>query len=170
MRADAIQAIDDLKPYKEGNLALWKLRELDNIDKHRVILSVGEDCLLEGPWVGWTPYLMKASQPHFEAAELPEIDLRASAFLGDPAIIKRNSLYPTLRELLYYVEYIIESFHPCLEAEPVLGAKGRGGELKTNLGRDCQRHSIRGRTRHWPSGDFLRRPVAPISLLPRIET
>ncbi len=52
MRADAIKAIDDLKPYKEGNPTLWRLRELDNIDKHRMILSVGEECLLEGDWVG----------------------------------------------------------------------------------------------------------------------
>jgi hypothetical protein len=124
MRADAIQAIDDLKPYKEGNLALWKVRELDNIDKHRVLLSVGEDCLLEGPWVGWSPYLMKARQPHFDSLEdLPEVDLRASSTLGDPAIIQRNSLYPTLRELTLYVEWIIEDFRPCLEAEGALAVK-----------------------------------------------
>jgi hypothetical protein len=116
MREDALRAIDELKPYKEGNPALWRLRELDNIDKHRMILSVGESCLLEAEWIGWAPYLMKARDPHFKAAlDSPEVDLRSSELLGDPAIIGRETLYPTLRELVLCVDHIVEDFRPCLE-------------------------------------------------------
>jgi hypothetical protein len=121
MRADAIQAIDDLKPYKEGNPALWRLRELDNIDKHRMILSVGEACLLEGDWVGWAPYLLKAHEPHFEdVQDSPETDLKSSELLGDPEIIGRKKLQPTLREMVTYVNYIVEMFRPQLEPTQVL--------------------------------------------------
>jgi hypothetical protein len=120
MRADAVQAIDELRPYKEGNLALWKLRELDNIDKHRMILSVGDDCLLEGPWVGDFPYLHKALEPHFDAVlDSPDVNLRNGEVIGDPKIIERKTLHPTLRELVLFVEYIIEKFKPCLEATQV---------------------------------------------------
>src|SRR5271168_2992434 len=35
----AIKAIDALKPYKGGNDALWRIHELDNIDKHRTLFT-----------------------------------------------------------------------------------------------------------------------------------
>jgi hypothetical protein len=36
----AIKAIDAIKPYKGGNDALWELKELNNIDKHRLLLAL----------------------------------------------------------------------------------------------------------------------------------
>jgi len=121
MRADAVQAIDDLKPYKERNPTLWRLRELDNIDKHRMILSVGEECLLEDDWVGWAPYLLKAHEPHFEdVGDSNETDLKSRELLGEPEIIGRNRLQPTLREMATYVEYIVETFRPLLEPTQTL--------------------------------------------------
>jgi len=41
VRQEAIKAIDALKPYKGGNDALWHLHQLNNIDKHRLIMTVG---------------------------------------------------------------------------------------------------------------------------------
>jgi hypothetical protein len=41
MRKDAIKAINALKPYKGGNEFLWTLHRLNNIDKHRVLITVG---------------------------------------------------------------------------------------------------------------------------------
>jgi hypothetical protein len=41
MGQDAIRLIDALKPYKSGNDTLWHLKELDDIDKHRLLLTVG---------------------------------------------------------------------------------------------------------------------------------
>jgi hypothetical protein len=37
----AIGAIDALKPYKAGNDPLWQLSKLDNVDKHRTLITVG---------------------------------------------------------------------------------------------------------------------------------
>jgi hypothetical protein len=37
----AIDAIDATKPYKGGNDLLWKLHQLNNIDKHRLLIAVG---------------------------------------------------------------------------------------------------------------------------------
>ena len=41
MRQDAVDAIDAIKPYKGGNDTLWRLHKLDNIDKHRLLITVG---------------------------------------------------------------------------------------------------------------------------------
>jgi hypothetical protein len=41
MRPQAITAIDFLKPYKGGNDNLWRLHKLNNIDKHRFLITVG---------------------------------------------------------------------------------------------------------------------------------
>lgn len=40
-RPDAIKVLDAVKPYKGGNDALWRLHKLDNIDKHRALLTAG---------------------------------------------------------------------------------------------------------------------------------
>jgi len=41
MRKDAIDAIDVVKPYKGGNDTLWRLHKLNNVDKHRLLITVG---------------------------------------------------------------------------------------------------------------------------------
>jgi len=41
MMQDAIDAIDAAKPYKGGNDCLWRLNQLNNIDKHRFLITVG---------------------------------------------------------------------------------------------------------------------------------
>jgi hypothetical protein len=41
MRQDAIDFLNAAKPYKGGNDALWRLNELNNIDKHRLLITVG---------------------------------------------------------------------------------------------------------------------------------
>lgn len=38
---DSFAAIDTLKPYKGGNDSLWALYRLNNIEKHRLLLTVG---------------------------------------------------------------------------------------------------------------------------------
>lgn len=39
--AATIAALDALTPYRNGNAALWKLYRLNNIDKHRMLLTAG---------------------------------------------------------------------------------------------------------------------------------
>ena len=41
MTQAAIDAIDATKPYKGGNDVLWRLNQLNNIDKHRLLIAVG---------------------------------------------------------------------------------------------------------------------------------
>jgi hypothetical protein len=41
MSQAAIKAIDACKPYKGGNDPLWHLHKLNNIDKHRFVITVG---------------------------------------------------------------------------------------------------------------------------------
>jgi hypothetical protein len=40
-RPEAISAVDALMPYKGGNDTLWKLHRLDNVDKHRRLITAG---------------------------------------------------------------------------------------------------------------------------------
>lgn len=40
-RKTAMDILHAIKPYKGGNDALWALHELDNIDKHRILIPVG---------------------------------------------------------------------------------------------------------------------------------
>jgi len=37
----AINAINAIKPYKGGNDVLWKIHKLNNVDKHRLLITVG---------------------------------------------------------------------------------------------------------------------------------
>lgn len=41
IRDDTLKKIDALKPYKGGNDALWQLNQLNNVDKHRFLLTAG---------------------------------------------------------------------------------------------------------------------------------
>jgi len=41
MRQNAIDAINAVKPYKGGNDTLWRLHKLNNVDKHRLLITVG---------------------------------------------------------------------------------------------------------------------------------
>jgi hypothetical protein len=41
MRQEAIDAIDATKPYAGGNDALWRIHKLNNVDKHRLLITVG---------------------------------------------------------------------------------------------------------------------------------
>jgi hypothetical protein len=41
LAAPVVSAIDSIKLYKGGNDLLWQLNELNNVDKHRLIFTVG---------------------------------------------------------------------------------------------------------------------------------
>jgi hypothetical protein len=41
MTKAAIDKIESLTPYKGGNDLLWQINELNNIDKHRILLVTG---------------------------------------------------------------------------------------------------------------------------------
>jgi hypothetical protein len=124
MCPEVIKAIDALKPYKDGNDALWRIHELDNIDKHRTLFTYANDCFLYADWMseyGSGPYNIKASDPHFggigifddEVERIVEFELdeavsKAKVATGDP-------LLPSLTQLIDYVYNLVLSFKPFLE-------------------------------------------------------
>ena len=88
-----IKAIDALKPYKGGKGdALWRLHELDNIDKHRTLFTYAHDCFLVADWLkefSDSPYLLKASNPDFigvfdrDVEQQMEIEIERSGQQGE---------------------------------------------------------------------------------------
>jgi len=113
---EAIEAIDRLKPYggKDGNAALWLLYKLDILDKHRLILAVGSNFIMDG-------ISFKANDPYFSDFGLyrfehdkQDVNLASSESLIEPAIGRTNALLPTLCKLADYISNIIDSFLPLL--------------------------------------------------------
>lgn len=123
----AIEAIDKLKPYKGGNDILWRIHELDNIDKHRFIFTIGNDALYISPWhpetediVGFLllPRALKADTPLFSGVfeEDPQnnVNFSLAESVGNPKIGQLNSLIPTIHQMVECVEGIIFAFEPFL--------------------------------------------------------
>jgi hypothetical protein len=119
MRSDAVEAIDALKPYHGGTEAFWRIHELDNIDKHRDLFKTGTDWLVEGDWVPDGAYLLKTSDPHFAGIWMTDVEkdiyLRPSESFGDPKILERNALLPTIKELVNFVDVLVRNFLGLLE-------------------------------------------------------
>jgi hypothetical protein len=126
-----IKAIDALKPYRGGNDALWRIHELDNIDKHRQLFTYSRDCMLVADWlaeygsVGPTgfagPFNLKASNPQFSAIDALDCDVEKDMqFEIDQAISKAqvltgDAILPSLHQLTNFTWDLILSFKPFLE-------------------------------------------------------
>jgi hypothetical protein len=114
-RREAIEELDKLKPYKDGNPALWLLHKLDNTDKHSFIAATGGNFIMDG-------VSFKANDPYFSsfgiyrfAHEQEDVDLSSSESLAQPTVGRTNTLLPTLCKLANYVDAIVMSFRPFLE-------------------------------------------------------
>lgn len=120
MERKAIEAIDALKPYKDGYDALWLLHKLDNADKHSFILPIGDDIILAGLGIS-----IRASEPFFTSIGDPKADddvnFTGEEPLIEPAVGKANAVLPTLHKLSQLVGDIVTSFRPLLES-PVVPA------------------------------------------------
>jgi hypothetical protein len=115
----AVKAIDALKPYKDGNDALWKIHELNNIDKHRTLFTVDKDCVMLDDWLPPFGYLLKAGDPTFsgvfddEVEKNMEFDIDEA--LGESQISEGDALLPTLHQLVDFVDNLVLSFRPFLQ-------------------------------------------------------
>jgi hypothetical protein len=115
----AIKAIDALKPYKGGNDALWKIHELNNIDKHRTLFTYAHDCFLTAEWIDDSmPFNLKASNPNFVGAFDGEVeqDMDAEFYeaVSKSEVTQGDSLLPTLHQLVNFVDNLIWTFRPFL--------------------------------------------------------
>ena len=106
MRQEAVKAIDRLKPYGGGNDFLWRLHGLNNIDRHRLLFTVGKDILFEDDWMGnpfgFNAFLVKASQPHFSGVSDREVEKQILLEIGKtgskPKVPHGNALLPSLHQ------------------------------------------------------------------------
>ncbi len=116
MLQEAIDAIDRLKPYKGGNDALWRIHELDNIDKHRTLFTLAHDFLFTSDWFDGA-YLLKAENPLFAGVEAQveqDIQLEIEKAVGQSQVTHSNALLLSLHQLVDFVENLVISFKPLL--------------------------------------------------------
>ena len=91
-RQETITIIDALKPYKGGNNLLWMLQQLTNIDKHRLLLTVG----LQAAGVNLADILRSTKRPvpeeAIKAAETLDVHIEASSAYvrSDPEVVAAN--------------------------------------------------------------------------------
>ena len=143
MRPDAIKAIDAIRPYRGGNDSLWKLSKLNNIDKHRLIITIGsayhsvniapvlnrgfeESFPQFGPLPVFDLYLkpgdrlfpLKTGDELFidapDAKPNATIKFRFEVAFGERGIIEGEPLIKTVLEFKSLVARIISEFEPLL--------------------------------------------------------
>jgi hypothetical protein len=107
----AIKLIDGLKPYKGGNDVLWRLQEMNNIDKHRRLISVGTDILCDGDgFEGY--YWLRDENPSFASVFAPERQQKPQRCgvkaLIQPHADEREALIPSLQQMTNFVDDLIE--------------------------------------------------------------
>jgi hypothetical protein len=116
MLPEAIDVIDGLKPYKGGNDSLWRIHELDNIDKHRTLFTLAYEFLFTGDWFDGA-YLVKAENPLFAGVEAEvekDIQFEIQEALSQSQITDANALLPSLHQLVNFVDNLVVSFMPLL--------------------------------------------------------
>jgi hypothetical protein len=128
IRPEAIKEIDRLEPYKGGTKefsdTLWRIHELDIIDKHRFVFVVANDAFFEADWYAddhpflIRPRTFKADTPHFSGVLGADVDDDVSFAIeeavGQAQIVKGDSLLPALREYIQVVRGLVKSFKPFL--------------------------------------------------------
>ena len=101
MSEDAKEKIDRLQPYKGGDDNLWRIHELDNIDKHRTLLTVAYDVTLAADWIGaFRGYRIVTEAPNFG---------------GDFDRQVGQNLLSSLRDLVNHVDQLVRGFKALLE-------------------------------------------------------
>jgi hypothetical protein len=119
MRAEAIEAIDRLKPYKGGNDVLWRIHALNNIDKHRMLFTVDKDCIMLDDWLPIGGYAVRTSNPTFSTVFDDEIEknveFEIDEAISKSQIVQGDALIPSLQQMIDFIQNLIISFKPLLE-------------------------------------------------------
>ena len=141
-RQDIFDAIDLIKPYKGGNDLLWSLCRLNNIEKHRLLLTVGS----RSPAMNFGQFMQKHIAKMWPETTFPVTDLffreedgefpikaglelfidapdaefdeklqfRFDIAISEPQILEAQSLIETLNQMANLVEGIIATLEPKL--------------------------------------------------------
>jgi hypothetical protein len=116
---DAIKIIDRKKPYKSGNDALWLLNKLNNISKHRMLLTVGEVAICQAEWVseyGFSDrFEYHVKEPHFDGIyALPSVkdyvQRPSDKSIGNPQVMGGDAMLPTLHHFVEVVRALLPEF------------------------------------------------------------
>lgn len=138
----ALDLIDGLKPYKGGNDALWRIHQLDVVDKHRLLLTVlsahsnvvinamaiMREAFPDDQVVAGFPDVVIALTEStrevvtdgmlFFSAPLGEDhhDVKATVEISidEPGVIEREPILPTLNQLGSFVNETITLFEPLI--------------------------------------------------------
>jgi hypothetical protein len=121
--AKAVEILDSLKPYKGGNEPLWRLHSLNNVSKHRLLLTMAGFARLHAEWLVRDgvriPFLYKFSRPHFRGIfARPKVNdyilPGGKETLSKLRAGRREALLPSLHYLVDFVETVVGSFLPAL--------------------------------------------------------
>jgi len=115
----AIKLIDALKPYKGGNEALFRLNELNNINKHKLLPTIERIVLCHDVWIG-KRFMYKPGRPQFSGIfarpKVKDYILRGGKeTIPELRPGRREALLPTLHYLVEVVDRIVHEFLPVLE-------------------------------------------------------
>lgn len=124
IRPEAVEAIDRLSPYKGGNDVLWRIHELDNIDKHRFVFVIAKDALFDAPWYAEErPYLIRPRTLNtdaplfsgvFDSEVENDVNFEIEKAVSKTQVAESDALLPALRHYINVVENLIFSFEPHL--------------------------------------------------------
>lgn len=124
IRPEAVQAIDRLRPYRGGNDTLWRLHELDNIDKHRCLFVVEKDALFVAPWYEHPrPFLIRPRTVNADGLQFSgafqsdvenDVDLEIKKADDENEESQRAALLPTLQRMIDVVQDVVYSFEAFL--------------------------------------------------------
>ena len=143
MRQDAIDALNAIEPYKGGKgHMLWVLQELNNIDKHRLLVTVGSSFQSVNIGAHMRPMMqMNAAGIPFPKMDLyvrpadnlfplkvgdelfidavdaevnKEMDFRFNIALSEPGVLEGAALLDTLQYFSDLVNNTVLLFKPCL--------------------------------------------------------
>ncbi len=116
----AVEAIDSLKPYGDGDgqlsAKLWRLHALDNIDKHRSLFTVGIEAVFTLSWLPGV-YHLKTNNPNFPrfgADVEKDLQLEIDKTVSKAKIGHTQALIPALNELAEMTDGIIYGFRTFL--------------------------------------------------------
>jgi hypothetical protein len=131
MREEAVKAIDAIKPYKGGNDTLWRLHRLNIINKHRLILMIGNalygvDITHRRRRNGLLPLERVFDYPVKRLALVKEGDvlltegprLNVDYYLqfpfdvafGEPGVLESESVFETLQQMCDLIDNVVSSF------------------------------------------------------------